>query len=421
LLAAKVLGCAVLIYIAAGILVSFKRLLPILAIACGVATILSLSHIQKSGATEMFWLPIVLSLATQLCYQGEGYMNPKIQENLYRLVSVERKWQSIFAEYDEYELHYSPAETGGFVENTILFGGAFALYYMLTSTYDPTGWAMYIWPIFLVGMSVIDLLMVLGKLNISSLFYGFLRTMVLLAAIVIGILGPFGGKAEGDSLKNDALFEKCHQLATLNYAASYEVRYEFFEKDENYDYIRIAEKRFIYDAELQTGAEYLRQNGENIYQSIYTRIPEFGNRVVELYNAGGAEEDFRFADYAEEVDGAFKYFTVEGPQLENYYELTQRKYNGARQVIRNLDDRWLNIVWSDGGKISDFAETYTISYYFNTDGEGNPISLDHIAVYIYPNRTEKVEIIYSPIYGETPLAELFDEDAVLKNYTCDEG
>ncbi len=56
-------------------------------------------------------------------------MNPRIHENLFRLVSVERKWESVFADDDEYVLHFSPVETGGFIENTVFQGILFFLFY----------------------------------------------------------------------------------------------------------------------------------------------------------------------------------------------------------------------------------------------------------------------------------------------------
>lgn len=70
-----------------------------------------------------------MSLLMQLFSRLDEYMNPRIHENLFRLVSVERKWESVFADDDEYVLHFSPVETGGFIENTVFQGILFFLFY----------------------------------------------------------------------------------------------------------------------------------------------------------------------------------------------------------------------------------------------------------------------------------------------------
>ena len=97
--AAEVLGCAVALYLLAACLVSLRRLLPFLAIGSAVATIFVVrfvnNHIAETGTfTDVLFLPIAMSLLTQLFFQADGFMNPNVLENVYRLVSVERKWES---------------------------------------------------------------------------------------------------------------------------------------------------------------------------------------------------------------------------------------------------------------------------------------------------------------------------------------
>lgn len=95
-IALKVLGCAVGIYFIAGFLVSLTKLLPLLAILSSVGTIISINLVREAADQSLLWIPLALTLLTQLFYHGEGYMNPKIHENVYSLVNVERKYTSIF-------------------------------------------------------------------------------------------------------------------------------------------------------------------------------------------------------------------------------------------------------------------------------------------------------------------------------------
>ena len=108
----------IVIYLLAVFVVSFKKILPALAIISSVVTIIFLIKMRNSVVNfETLWLPVVCSVLTQFFYQGESFMEVKISQNVYKLVSIERKWNSLFADFDDYEFHYAPEETGGFFEN----------------------------------------------------------------------------------------------------------------------------------------------------------------------------------------------------------------------------------------------------------------------------------------------------------------
>ena len=77
--------------------------------------------------------------------------------NVYRLVKVERRWESLFAENDKYELHFAPVEAGGFLVNTILYTILFSICYGVAFSYHSYGWAFAI-PIYHICMSIMDIL-----------------------------------------------------------------------------------------------------------------------------------------------------------------------------------------------------------------------------------------------------------------------
>ena len=181
------IGMAV-VYAVAVFLVSLTRLLPFLAIASSVATIISVSYIRQNNAEELIWLPVVLSIASQLFYRGEGFMNPKIHENLYSLVNVERKWNSLFADHDDYELHFSPVETGGFFANSALCGILFFLYFDALIFPNTESWLVYILPIYVIGMSIVDAVIVFG-VEIPAFFYWCARILMIILSVTIGFLG----------------------------------------------------------------------------------------------------------------------------------------------------------------------------------------------------------------------------------------
>ncbi|MBE6555427.1 MAG: hypothetical protein E7663_04250 [Ruminococcaceae bacterium] len=428
-LGAKVLGCAVVIYILAGFLVSFKRLLPILAIASGVGTVIAISHIQKNGAESLLWLPIVLSLLTQLFYQGEGYLNPRIHENLYQLVSVERKWNSLFAEYDDYELHFSPVETGGFVENTLLLGILFGLYYnafIFSGTFSE---AAYILPLYFLLMSVLDLLMAFGILRLSAFFYWAARILMIILSVAIAFLAPFS--KDDRSLNIEELYEQCAPLVRLDYTTSYAVSYEYSVKSSNGYQPRDNESAsFIYDAALDVGAEYDTVSAGRMYDKVYMKNSHFDNKLVQLGNFAPSrlDLDFKFMRYTEEVGGPFKYRTLNAVDFAPYCELTMQKLEhiGGTPIEYNDDEHLLKITYIanyDSTYVPEGdIESYSVIWCFNTDDDRNAVSLSYINFTVYLRETEKQEIRYTPLHdGNTGLDDLFERDGSLKNYTYKEG
>ncbi len=419
--ALKVLGCAVVIYFIAGFLVSCTRLLPILSILSSVGTILSVSILRGDNNKSLIWLPIALSVLTQLFYKGEGFMNPKIHENVYQLVSVERKWNSIFEEFDDYELHFSPLETGGFVENTVLNALFFGFYYHFLM-FRPDSWVVYIFPIYIIGMSIIDLLMVFGKFNISQFFYGAIRILILMIAIAIGFLGPFGGGNK--DIKSDKMYKACSELAVFDSTVSYKMDYELLYLSD-YKYKNYDETYFVYDSDLNAGAEYEQKTWGRMYNKIFIKNSNFGDDVVRLNNVSGKDAEFKYICKAEEVGGPFKYFNVTSTSdFMQYYMLDRHKFDHSSiNVFNNDDGDTLKIIYStrdDSTYDSENNINYSVVWVFNVDEQRNPVSLDHIECKIYINSTNMERWFYSPLTDGTGLEELFDDNG-LKGYTYKEN
>lgn len=426
MLATKVLGCAVVIYILAGFLVSLSRLLPFLAIASSVGTLLAISHIQKTGAQELLWMPIVLSLLTQIFYQGERYMNPRVHENLYELVNVERKWNSLFADFDDYELHFSPVETGGFIENTLFLGILFGLYYSAFMFSEGFGEAAYILPIYFLAMSVVDLLMVFGFLRLSPFFYGALRVLICILAVAAAFLLPTGKESGtvGNTVDKKQLYEDCAPLVKLDYSISYRVSYEL-STISNYEYRHYDGKNFVYDATLDVGAEYDTVSAGVMYDKVFVINENYDNKITQLSNAGGLDFDFKYVRCVEKVGGPFKYTTVSCPDFAPYCELTEHKLNHLGSPIeKDKENNTLEIVYTsqlDSTFNPETDEKYQVIWLFHTDSDGTPVSLASVTCNLYINEANREQLIYRPIRGSTGLENLFEEDGSLKGYTYNEN
>ena len=116
----KILPWIIPLFLAMIFLTSRKVVLFVLTLLCSVGTIVAITTVrQQPNTAELLWIPALLTLAAYMFYLGEGYMSPNIVENSYRVVKVERKWESLFEDDDSYVVHVAPVEIGGFVENTV--------------------------------------------------------------------------------------------------------------------------------------------------------------------------------------------------------------------------------------------------------------------------------------------------------------
>lgn len=414
LVVAEVLGCALVLYVIAGFIVSLRRLLPFLAIGAAVATIFAIKFINAQAETgnqlTYLFLPIVTSLFMMLCFQGDGYMDPRISENVYRLVSVERKWESVFSDEDTYVLHFSPVETGGFIENTLLQGILFfCLYYFLVVPY-PTSWWGYIIPIYVIGMSVIDVLAALGLL-LPDLICMIISIVMAILSVGAGIVGSIiGGRYRYVNLATTSMYEKCLQHADIDLDVSYRLEYEVEKKSgttTNY---------FVYDAARDASAFYQNNtDGGIIVNSVIVAEPNFNGDIVWLRNSGGNSPVYVFDGFATETGGPFRYNSTAMEYAENYRfseEIFYNFYNFVR------DEDYLTVSYVTD-KENPFRSGYYVMYRFNVDENRDPVSLNFMRYTAYYGNGMSRTLIYRPIYGETGLENVVNADKTVNGYTYD--
>ena len=419
----KVLGCAVGIYILAGFLVSITKLLPFLAILSSVGTIMSISYVLEAKNEELLWIPLVLSLATQLFYKGKDYMNPKIHENIYTLVKVERKWNSIFADFDDYELHFSPYETGGFIENTIFLGIFFGLYYNFLLFPTEGTWIVYIIPVYFLLMSVVDALGVLKILRLTPFFYGALRILICIGAVTICLLGGASGTG---GFKTDPIYKQAKDLVVFDYDnVSYSAYYDVTYYSGSSSAVR-DEYSFLYDSKLDVGAEYRSYSSGEIYDYIYVtdKSPEGEAMKLKDVNPAVNTYEWLYVQTATENDTALKYHTTDiMPDFAPYLPLTKEKVDNTKTFERDSYKRTYSIVYN-----SEYDSTYDkendlryyISYNFRTDKDGNLIKFLGFYCQLFTDKDTMHTLIYSVLDNETGLSSLYS-GKTLKNASYGES
>ncbi len=415
----KVLGCAVGIYLIAGFLVSLTKLLPFLAILSSVGTILSINFVRGGGDESMLWLPLALTLLTQLFYHGEGYMNPKIHENVYSLVNVERKYNSIFAEFDNYELHFRAFETGGFIENTLIFGIIFGLYYNFLLFPNPDTWYVYILPVYLLMMSVVDALGVIGILRPAPFFYGALRILVCIIAVAIGFLG---GPSKTGGFETNKIYNEVKDITVFDFDnTSYRIYYEHLYYD-GYKNHQQNEFQFIYDADLDVGAEYRSYSSGRVYDYLYV---EDGDELVKkLENVGNDTPSWIFVQTETDNGTPLKYFKkelTEGPtappmpDFSRYLPLSVEKVDNTKYFRRDSTENTYQIEY-----ISEYDSTYdkenlprySVYYRYRTDDKGKPIEFVGFYCEVHVDEHNIHSINCSIINGDTGIETLYENGAL---------
>lgn len=429
--AAEVLGCAVALYLLAAFLVSLRRLLPFLAIGSAVATIFVVrfvnNHIAETGTfTDVLFLPIAMSLLTQLFFQADGFMNPNVLENVYRLVSVERKWESVFAEDDEYVLHFSPVEVGGFAENVVFQGILFFLfYYFVVFAYPNSTWG-YVYPTFIIAMSIVDVLAVFG-IVLPDFIYRIVAGVVLVIAVVfVGLIGTLKNKTYGWSFDlSSSLCEQCAELAVIDDSRTYTVSMEQYNpetKEIEVSYF------YIYDPELDVAATYHYVLGPtgNVrqYETVIATSAFFNGERVIFSNVGEDEIEFVFDDLANPDESAlfkYTYFTpYNNMDLSECIRFTEEKfYNSGSRGGTKGEDIYVKYESSD---YVYAVSGYTVSFYFNTTEKDykTPVSLEKIKCE-FNGHGKTQTVIYYPYSGEeSGLDELYNPDTMeVINYSHD--
>ncbi len=423
-IAGEVFLFAIGVYILAGFIVSFKQILPFLAIAVSIAAIILFLNIQiQEYTTIKFVILIVLLLMGQLFYQGDGYMNPVVHENMYTLVNVERKWNSWFAEYDDYELHFSPVETGGFFVNTFMYGLAFGAFYVYLCI-DGLIWLGLMIPIYVICMSILDMIYMCG-VSISGIAHWILHAIVVIIALSVGLIGNTRDKYE--SIQTKSMYKKCAEYAVLDYNRSYKIEYEHCKEDENGVNQAVEKIYFMHDADINVSAFFtpntknsaVYKDKNNVYNTIYLKEENYNGNMVKFTNRSNVsgDPDFKFDSYATAVGGPYKYVDMH-KELEEYCVFTESKFMNAYQIDRNKSEKRITVRYKEYLGTNKYK---FVTYSFETNKKEEPISL--ISIFCsFEIDGETQYFKYIPLSGETDLAErTYDNGTRLHGYIYQPG
>ncbi len=414
----KVLGGAVVAYFIAGFLVSLTRLLPFLALLSAGGTFWAAYAIRQADNPDLLWLPIALTLLTQLFYKGEGFMNPKIHENVYNLVSIERKWKSIFKENDEYIFHFTPYETGGFIENTVLNGLFFWFYYSELLLLPNKG-LVFIYPIYIMIISLLDILLTVRILPFIPFFYRIFRALILIFSITLGVFGPWEMPSP---VRSEKAYEAYLELVKVDFNQSYKMSYDLSYLGSDDLYHTHTDSYFIYDSDLEAGAIYENKNWGTLYTTVFAKSANRNDGTARFQNIGGKDgNQFLYMYPAEEVGAPFKYYEMDAKSsFADYYEFTRNSFEHMMPSLRweRLQVRYDSSL--DTGYDQENNLPYTVTWYFNVNEEKIAISLHQIVVKVQVNSMNIETWTYTPL-TETELGSLFDEDGNLLDYTYNEN
>lgn len=428
----------IVIYLLAVFVVSFKKILPALAIISSVVTIIFLIKMRNSVVNfETLWLPVVCSVLTQFFYQGESFMEVKISQNVYKLVSIERKWNSLFADFDDYEFHYAPEETGGFFENAFFSTILYAIYY---AAFDSA--FVFVLPCYYLIMSILDFLIVVRLLPFSEILYTIFKWVMVFLSIIASIhifVNNVGvnnnidfSKPDTENPEVDPIYYSCCDLNNINLSRSYEICYKYSSKTlfgykEEWDPVY-----FIYDFNINAGAQYIMNKKEKDYIKIFLESPNYDNQLVQYDKVNNNE--YNFNKYVEMVDGPFKYSYIvdiyreyneyeDGDYIfmwstfdnvEGYKKLCELTLDKYKVIKKDYDKKKaiLTLVY-DTRKDKSFDEQlrnhYELDYKYKTDDEANPVELISINCSIEIGEKNKESLTFSPIYGQTNLKDILAE------------
>lgn len=416
-LALKVLAGAIVIYIIAAFIVSIKWLLPYLAIASSLGNIFLMMYIVATDKQELIFLVIILLLFTQVCYQGEGFMNTHIVENTYRVVNVERKWKSIFEEYDDYEIHLAPKEIGGFIENVIFEGIVFCLLYQFLFTYE--SFLLYAIPIYIILMSLVDIRVLKGS-NFSGIHW-----VIQIFAVLFSIIGSLYVPDLAIKIYEKSKYELCEEYTVIDYSKSYKSGYVMRDNYNN-DGEVLEELYFIHDYGLVGGGYYSKVvDSKPVFDKIIVCDHRFEEEMIQYKNNYNNEYDFDFdCYYTGNESGLYKYLTIENEfPYETYMEFSKDKYDNAYITERKQSNKYYYEVKYEE-QINNNSK-YIVNFTYNADEEFNPTSLLDIQVSIY-TKDYVYEFIYTPLFDveETDLYDAFYWDTTgyyyIKGYEFDE-
>ena len=421
----QVLKFLIPLYVMMIFLASCRRLSYVLSILFSIGTIVAITFVrtQPNGA-ELVWIPIVTSLASTMLRGGESYMNPSIVENLFQVISVERKWNSIFADDDEYIVHLSPVEAGGFIENTIF---ALIFFFLCYSDYIIFGesWIVYVPAMYALGQSIFYLALFIAYTagifdDFPTFIHGLGMFLIILVVLAIGITGHSevhagSMKKQKFSEETERLYAKYSSCAQLDYTRSYLASYDYY-IPENIPFPTY----FIFDSEKNIAAEYTLSLGEKKYDMFYAYDPCLEG-MASFINTSPRYLYLVFNEYISENKHPFKYgSTIEYIDFMNVNlncEFTKEKIEYSTKETNEYDNTFTIRYNTENDPTRPSSKSFQVTYCFGADDNGNPLLLYmEYSYYAFAADDYVHQLRYEPIYGETGLESFLDLDGCLNGY-----
>lgn len=413
LLILKILGCSLVIYVIGMFIASIKKLLPLLTIIGAVAAIGINWYIYLTNRQDLQFLYIVALIFMNFCYVGESFFSYRVVKNTYVIVGIERKWKYLVEEDDEYVIHYTPVEAGGFFSNLLSSGLIFTLYSMLVFPENVT--IGYIVPVYYLFISILDLI---------NLFLfpitGILR--FLLQAIAI-ITSPLASVYMNDIIEkifpeNDGVsYILCKMYSNINYDNNY--YYEYSEGYmENKIYIENENIKFIYNKELDACGyftEYvdIEGIGSPIFDSVIYKDHRFESTTEFVNKKQLGEYNFYYEKSIEKIGGILKYKPInEEYDFEENMEFNKEIFESSKTQFYDDYVELKNVVEEE--KI-----TYVTYYRFEINEDKKVVGLYNIECDVFDGK-EVYKYIYKSIKEEKDVEFCFFEDyeghKMLKGY-----
>lgn len=410
----KILGCSLIIYLVGIFIASKKKLLPFLTIIGAVLAIGINWYINITNRQDLQFLYIVALIFMNFCYVGENFFNYRVVKNTYMIVGVERKWKYLVEEDDEYVIHYSPVEAGGFFANLLSSGLIFGLYASFVFPEHIT--VGYIVPIYYLLISLLDIINVfLFQIK------GILRFLLQGIAIIISPLA---------SLYMDEIIEKifpsndgvsyimCQMYSNINYKNNY--YYEYSEGyNENDTYKEEENIKFIYNKELDACGFFTQYveiediGTSPIFDSVIYKDHRFENVTEFVNNKELGEFDFYYGKSIEKIGGIFKY----RPINDNYEFEEQMKFN--KDVFEACKITFFDDYLELENTVEKENITYKTFFRFELNEDKKVIGLYNIECNVF-DQNDVYKYIYKSMKEEIYLSYCFYEDndknMMLKGY-----
>ncbi len=390
----KILGCVIIIYALAIFLASLKKLLPFLAILGSIATIFLVWYIIEFKRFDLSYLYAIFLVFVSFCYLGESFFSTRVVNNTYMVVGIERKWRSLFEDFDEYKIHISPVEAGGFFSNLLSNGLIFGL--LAFAFFPGFPRLAYMVPVYYLLLSVLDLIC-LFIVQITGIFRWFLHGLVIIATLA----SPTYIKEIMDKIvynEKGVSYFMCKNYSDLNFKNSY-----YFEHSKT----KIGEEekviKFIYNDEIDVAGYFDDYDNESpLFNEIIYKDYRFNDTISFYRNLDEENINFKYGGIVEPIKSEFKYKVVDNTyDFKEFMKLNKDKFD-ASQVVFEED------IVSLKYETKFEKGIYKVNYVYNLNENDKVSSLNHIECNIIDD-----QYIYKYIY------KYIENEKYLKDYFID--